>query len=54
MFNKYNITTIINYTNFTNRFNKPVESDQTGVTLTLTGSPSFLGLPFRDVHPSLV
>jgi hypothetical protein len=32
MFNKYNITTIINYTNLTNRFNKPEDSDQTGVT----------------------
>jgi hypothetical protein len=31
MFNKYNITTIINYTNLTNRFNKAKNSDQTGV-----------------------
>jgi hypothetical protein len=31
MFNKYNITTIINYTNLTNRFNKPKDGDQTGV-----------------------
>jgi hypothetical protein len=32
MFNKYNIATIINYTNLTNRFNKPEDSDQTRVT----------------------
>jgi hypothetical protein len=32
MFNKYNIATIINYTNLANRFNKPEDSDQTGVT----------------------
>ena len=32
MFNKYNITTIINCINLTNRFNKPEDSDQTGVT----------------------
>jgi hypothetical protein len=32
MFNKYNITTIINYTNLTNRFNKSENDDQTGVT----------------------
>ena len=33
MFNKYNITTIINYTNLTNRFNKPEDIDQTGVMI---------------------
>ena len=32
MYNKYNITTIINYINLTNRFNKPEDSDQTGVS----------------------
>ena len=32
MFNKHKITTIINYTNLTNRFNKPENLDQSGVT----------------------
>ena len=32
MFNKYNITTIFNYTNLTNCFNKHEDSNQTGAT----------------------
>ena len=59
MFNKYNITTIINYINLTNHFNKlkAEDNDQTGVTKDLTLTCSLiliLGLPFHDVQPSLV
>ena len=32
MFSKYKITTFNNYTDLTNSFNKPEDSDQTGVT----------------------